>query len=31
MAGLLCCYPCGVAGCHNQCMAPVQGRCPMIP
>ncbi len=31
MQGLLCCYPCGVAGCHNQCMAPVQGRCPLIP
>jgi hypothetical protein len=30
--GLLCCYPCGVAGCHDQCMAPTTGnQCPLFP
>jgi hypothetical protein len=31
-AGLMCCYPCGTAGCTNQCMQPTQnGLCPMFP
>lgn len=30
-AGLLCCYPCGIPGCHNRCMAPMDGHCPLIP
>lgn len=30
-AGLLCCYPCGIPGCMNRCMAPMGGRCPLIP
>jgi hypothetical protein len=29
-AGLLCCYPCGVDGCQNQCMIPVDGQCPQF-
>jgi hypothetical protein len=30
--GLLCCYPCGVPGCTNQCTAPAaDGHCPLIP
>jgi hypothetical protein len=29
--GLLCCYPCGVAGCENQCTVPVEGQCPLYP
>jgi hypothetical protein len=29
--GLLCCYPCGIPGCTNQCTAPMRGRCPLIP
>jgi hypothetical protein len=30
-AGLLCCYPCGTAGCANQCMQPAStGLCPMF-
>ncbi len=30
-SGLLCCYPCGTAGCINQCMQPTQnGLCPMF-
>lgn len=30
--GLKCCYPCGIAGCENQCMAPDQsGECPALP
>lgn len=30
-SGLLCCYPCGTAGCTNQCMQPTQnGLCPMF-
>jgi hypothetical protein len=31
-AGLLCCYPCGVQGCENQCMPPGPGgNCPLFP
>lgn len=31
-SGLKCCYPCGIAGCENQCMAPMpDGRCPLFP
>lgn len=30
-SGLLCCYPCGIPGCRNQCMEPMSGRCPLIP
>ena len=30
-AGQLCCYPCGIDGCHNVCMNPVKGRCPLFP
>ncbi|MFO0605387.1 MAG: hypothetical protein U0324_19560 [Polyangiales bacterium] len=30
-SGLLCCYPCGIPGCMNRCMAPMGGRCPLIP
>ena len=31
-SGLLCCYPCGTAGCTNQCMQPAaNGQCPMFP
>jgi hypothetical protein len=30
--GLKCCYPCGVAGCTNQCITPLSsGTCPMYP
>jgi hypothetical protein len=30
-SGLLCCYPCGTAGCTNQCMQPgPNGACPMF-
>ena len=29
--GLLCCYPCGIPGCHDACLAPVNGGCPLIP
>lgn len=31
--GLLCCYPCGIPGCHNRCGAPDPGttRCPLLP
>jgi hypothetical protein len=30
--GLLCCYPCGIPGCTNQCMAPASdGKCPLFP
>lgn len=30
--GLLCCYPCGVQGCDNQCMPPdpSTGGCPLF-
>jgi hypothetical protein len=35
-SGLVCCYPCGIAGCHNRCMAPCMqspcaGACPLFP
>ena len=31
-AGLKCCYPCGVEGCTNQCIAPLSdGTCPLFP
>jgi hypothetical protein len=35
-AGLVCCYPCGIAGCQNVCMKPCTGPqcpggCPMYP
>ena len=30
--GLLCCYPCGIQGCENECMAPdPNGQCPLFP
>ena len=30
--GLKCCYPCGQAGCQNQCMQPMpNGQCPAFP
>jgi hypothetical protein len=30
--GLLCCYPCGIPGCDNQCMPPdPSGGCPLFP
>jgi hypothetical protein len=30
--GLKCCYPCGIPGCQDQCMAPdANGQCPMFP
>ncbi len=31
--GLLCCYPCGIQGCRNSCMAPWPNTksCPMFP
>lgn len=30
--GLKCCYPCGIPGCSNSCMAPdSSGECPMFP
>ncbi len=30
--GLLCCYPCGIEGCQNKCMAPAAGgSCPLFP
>lgn len=30
--GLLCCYPCGQAGCANQCTKPMKnGQCPLYP
>jgi hypothetical protein len=30
--GLKCCYPCGIPGCQNSCMAPdPSGQCPMFP
>lgn len=28
--GTLCCYPCGIDGCTNQCLTPVKGRCPLF-
>jgi hypothetical protein len=31
-AGLLCCYPCGIAGCQNRCGRPASnGECPAFP
>ena len=31
-SGLLCCYPCGIPGCHNQCtQVPQGGQCPLLP
>lgn len=30
-AGLMCCYPCGIPGCSNRCIAPMGGRCPLFP
>jgi hypothetical protein len=27
--GTLCCYPCGIDGCTNQCVTPIKGRCPL--
>jgi hypothetical protein len=31
-AGLACCYPCGIQGCENRCMATTaSGECPLIP
>ena len=31
-SGLLCCYPCGIAGCVNRCIAPTSaGVCPLYP
>jgi len=31
--GLLCCYPCGVPDCENQCMKPDPNtnECPLFP
>jgi hypothetical protein len=31
--GLLCCYPCGIPGCQNQCMQPDPNTnmCPLFP
>ncbi len=30
--GLKCCYPCGIPGCQNRCMAPdPNGECPAFP
>jgi hypothetical protein len=31
MTGLLCCYPCGIPGCTNQCLEPMGGSCPLFP
>ena len=31
-AGEVCCYPCGIPGCANACMAPApEGGCPLFP
>jgi hypothetical protein len=31
-AGLKCCYPCGIPGCHNECLQPAaNGMCPLFP
>jgi hypothetical protein len=30
-AGTLCCYPCGIPGCKNQCLTPMNGMCPLFP
>jgi hypothetical protein len=30
--GLKCCYPCGIPGCHNECIKPLpSGLCPAFP
>jgi hypothetical protein len=29
--GTLCCYPCGIDGCTNMCIAPLKGHCPHFP
>ena len=29
--GLLCCYPCGIPGCENQCTVPVNNSCLLVP
>lgn len=29
--GLLCCYPCGIPGCENQCTVPVDNMCLLVP
>jgi len=29
--GLLCCYPCGIEGCENQCTVPIEEACPLYP
>jgi hypothetical protein len=30
--GTKCCYPCGIPGCTNQCIAvPAGGSCPLYP
>ena len=30
-SGLLCCYPCGIEGCVNQCTVPSEESCPLYP
>ena len=30
-SGLLCCYPCGIPGCENQCTVPADESCPVFP
>jgi hypothetical protein len=30
-SGTLCCYPCGIPGCHNMCLTPRNGHCPFFP
>jgi hypothetical protein len=29
--GKLCCYPCGIDGCTNQCLTPIKGHGPFFP
>jgi hypothetical protein len=29
--GTLCCYPCGIPGCHDMCLKPLNGHCPFFP
>ena len=29
--GTLCCYPCGIPGCHDMCLKPLHGHCPFFP
>jgi hypothetical protein len=31
VAGLLCCYPCGIPGCQNVCQHQPSGVCPALP